>query len=216
MTSPRTKTDAALEDAERAHADDPERAELLRRARQFKSSWIDLAQALTATKRSGRWKEWGYDSLEAYAKSELHLRPETVDKLTGSYTFLQRKAPAVLSRDALNEPIPSYQSVDFLRRAEASENAPRDTVDAIRRRVLEDVAPARAVTREYRDVVFPISDGQRKERDAAGLRNVATRLRELLTETRAVPRKLAGEVGGALDRLLEALGEEDEEGENAA
>ena len=44
-------------------------------------------------KRGGRWKRWGYDSLEAYAKTELHLRPETVDKLTGSYTFLQRKAP---------------------------------------------------------------------------------------------------------------------------
>jgi hypothetical protein len=203
--TPRTKTEAALEEAEMAHADDPERAELLRRARSFKSSWIELAQALTSVKRGGRWKDWGYDSLEAYARSELHLRPETVDKLTGSYTFLQRKAPSVLSRDSLSHPVPSYQSVDFLRRAESSESAPRDTVDEIRRRVLDDGASAAAVSREYRDVVFPIDDKQRKARDAAGLRNVATRLRELLGETRAVPRKLAGEVGGALDRLLEAL-----------
>lgn len=210
MTTVRTKTDTALEEAERAHADDPERAEVLRRARQFKSSWIELAQALTSVKRSNRWREWGYDSLEAYAKSELHLRPETVDKLTGSYTFLQRKAPAVLARDGLREPIPSYQSVDFLRRAEASESAPRDTVDEIRRRVIDDGAPASAVARAYRDVVFPIDEAQRKARDAAGLRNVAARLRELLSETRAVPRKLAGEVGGALDRLLEALGDEHE------
>jgi hypothetical protein len=203
--TPRTKTEAALEDAEMAHADDPERAELLRRARSFKSSWIELAQALTSVKRSGRWKDWGYDSLEAYARTELHLRPETVDKLTGSYTFLQRKAPSVLSRDSLSHNVPSYQSVDFLRRAESSESAPRDTVEEIRRRVLDDGVSAAAVTREYRDVVFPIDDKQRKARDAAGLRNVATRLRELLGETRAVPRKLAGEVGGALDRLLEAL-----------
>ena len=208
MTSPRTKTEAALEEAELAHADDPERAELLRRARRFKSSWVELAQALTGIKRSNRWKEWGYDSLDAYARTELHLRPETVDKLTGSYTFLQRKAPSVLerlSRDSLDKPIPSYQSVDFLRRAESSESAPRDTVDAIRRRVLDDGASAAAVSREYRDVVFPIDDAQRKARDAAGLRNVATRLRELLGDTRAVPRKLASEVGGALDRLLEVL-----------
>jgi hypothetical protein len=203
--TPRTKTEAALEDAEMAHADDPERAELLRRARSFKSSWIELAQALTSVKRSGRWKDWGYDSLGAYARTELHLRPETVDKLTGSYTFLQRKAPSVLSRDSLSHNVPSYQSVDFLRRAESSESAPRDTVEEIRRRVLDDGVSAAAVTREYRDVVFPIDDKQRKARDAAGLRNVATRLRELLGETRAVPRKLAGEVGGALDRLLEAL-----------
>ena len=111
----------------------------------------------------------------------------------------------MLSRDSLSNPVPSYQSVDFLRRAESSESTPRDTVDEIRRRVLDDGASAAAVTREYRDVVFPIDDKQRKARDAAGLRNVATRLRELLGETRAVPRKLAGEVSGTLDRLLEAL-----------
>ncbi len=173
MTSPRTKTEALLEQAERDHADDPERAELLRRARRFKSSWLELAQALTAAKRSGRWKDWGYESLEAYAKNELHLRAETVDKLTGSYTFLQRKAPSVLARDPLSESIPSYQSVDFLRRADASEGAPRETVDAIRRRVIDDGASASAVSREYRDVVFPIDDGTRKARDAAGLRTAA-------------------------------------------
>jgi hypothetical protein len=211
MATHRTKTDAALEEAEHAHADDPERAELLRRARTFKNSWIELAQALTGVKRSGRWKEWGYESLEAYAKSELRLRPETVDKLTGSYTFLQRRAPSVLARDVLSEPIPSYEAVDFLRRADASESTPRDTVDEIRRRVIDDVAPARTVTREYRDVVFPIDEAQRKARDTAGLRNVATRLRELLGETRVVPRKLASDVGGALDRLLEALEEREED-----
>ena len=48
----RTKTDSALAEAEQAHADDPERAELLRRARRFKTSWIELAEALTATRRS--------------------------------------------------------------------------------------------------------------------------------------------------------------------
>jgi hypothetical protein len=207
----RTKTEAALAEAELAHADDPERSELLRRARQFKASWLELGEALTKAKRSGSWKRWGYDSFEAYAKAELRLRPETVDKLTGSFTFLQRRAPAVLARDALHEPIPSYQAVDFLRRAEASEGAPREAVEEVRRRVLDEGAPAATVARQYRDVVFPIADGQRKARDAAGVRNVATRLRELLAETRSVPRKLAAEVSGSLDRLLEALAEDEED-----
>jgi hypothetical protein len=208
----RTKTEAALADAELAHADDPERANVLRRARSFKASWIELAEALTRVKRSGRWKEWGYESFEAYAKNELHLKPETADKLTGSYTFLQRRAPAVLARDAVREPIPSYQSIDFLRRAEDSDSAPKDALDEIRRRVIEDAAPAATIARQYKDVVFPIDEQQRRARDAAGLKNVATRLRELLGETRAVPRKLANDVAGALERLLEAL----EARENAA
>jgi hypothetical protein len=206
----RTKTDAALADAEQSHADDPERAELLARARRFKASWIELAEALTAIKRSSGWRSWGYDSFEAYARNELHIRQETADKLTGSYSFLKRRAPAVLERDGLREPIPSYQAVDFLRRAEASDDAPKGALEEIRRRVLEDAAPAATVVKAFGSVVFPVDDEQRQAREVAGLKNVAKRLRELLAETRTVPRKLAGDVESALDRLLDALGREEE------
>jgi hypothetical protein len=201
----RTKTDAALADAERAHLDDPERAEVLARARRFKASWIELAEALSGVKRSGRWRDWGYESFEAYAQGELRIRQATAEKLTGSYGFLKRRAPSVLERDALHEPIPSYHAVDFLRRAEASEDAPRGAVDEIRRRVLEDAAPAATIAKAYGDVVFPIDDAKRKARDVAGLKAVAKKLRELLAGTRAVPRKLVGEVDLALDRLIEAI-----------
>jgi hypothetical protein len=206
----RTKTEHALAEAERTHADDPERAELLGLARRFKASWIELAEGLTRAKRSERWRAWGYDSLESYAREELRLKPATVDKLTGSYTFLQRRAPSVLARDAVHEPIPSYQAVDFLRRVEAEDDAPHDAVEEIRRRVLDEAAPAATLARAYGDVVFPIDEDQRRARDMAGLKNVAKRLRELLTQTRAVPRKLAGEVAGAVDRLLEAIEEKEE------
>jgi hypothetical protein len=207
----RTKTEDALAEAEAAHAGDPERAELLRRARRFKASWIELAEALTQAKRERRWTRWGYDSFEAYAKAELRLKVETVDKLTGSYSFLKRRAPAVLTRDALREPIPSYEAVDFLRRAETSTEAPRDAVEAIRRRVLDEAAPASTMARAYRDVVFPLDESTRRARDVAGLKNVAKRLRELLSGTQAVPRKLAIEVAEALSKLLEAIAHDADE-----
>jgi hypothetical protein len=207
----RTKTEAALAEAETAHADDPERAQLLSRARRFKASWIELAEALTQAKRGRRWKEWGYDSFEAYAKNELRLKEETVDKLTGSYSFLKRRAPTVLARDAIREPIPSYEAVDFLRRAEANTEAPRDAVEAIRRRVLDDAAPAATVSRTYRDVVFPLDATQRRAREVAGIKNVAKRLRELVAGTQVVPRKLALEVEEALSKLLVAIADDADE-----
>ncbi len=207
----RTKTEAALAEAEMAHAGDPERAELLHRARRFKASWIELAEALTNAKRGGRWKEWGYDSFEAYAKTELRLKQDTVDKLTGSFLFLKRRAPSVLTRDALREPVPSYDAVDFLRRAEASPEAPREAVEEIRRRVIDEAAPAAAVSRSYRDVVFPLDKAQQRARELAGVRNVAKRLRELLGSTKAVPRGLARDVSDALDKLLEAVADDAEE-----
>src|SRR4051812_27310193 len=105
MTS--TKIDATLAALEETFSDDQERAELLRRARQFKSSWIELAQSLTEARKSGRWKQWGFETFDDYTRKELHLRQETVDKLTGSYSFLQRRAPAVLDRDGVAAPLPS-------------------------------------------------------------------------------------------------------------
>ena len=206
-----TKTDEEMRGAAEEHANDPDRAELLQRARRFKASWIELAEGLTDVRRHGQWKKWGYDSFEAYAKSELHLRQETVDKLTGAFLFLQKRAPEVLKRDGIDREIPTYQAVDFLRRAEESERAPSDAVRAVRERVLDEGAPLSAVSRQFKDVVFPVSDGDKRSRDAAAVKNVATRLRDLLAETRAVPRKVASEAADAIERVLAALAASEEE-----
>jgi hypothetical protein len=207
-----TKTDETMESAQQDYATtDPERALVIACARRFKSSWIELAGALTRVKRGGQWSLWGYDTFEHYAKSELHLRQETVDKLTGSYVFLQKRAPNVLERDGLSTPVPSYQAIDFLRRAEETDGVPREALGDIHRLVLEEGAPLASVARQYKDVVFPVSAEDRRARDAGSLRSAATRLRDLLPETKAVPKKLAAEVGATLERLLAALGNDAEE-----
>jgi hypothetical protein len=206
-----TKVVAELAAKEEAFADhDPERAEVLARARRFKSSWIELAEALTRVRRSEQWRAWGYESFQVYTKKELHLRDETVEKLTGSFAFLQNRAPHVLERDYRETPIPSYQAVDFLRRAE-SENAPTDTLDALRQRVLEEAAPLPAVSRQFRDQVFPVDEDTLHKREVSGLKNVATRLKQLLADTRTVPRKVASDVAASLEQLLEVLADREEE-----
>lgn len=200
-----TKVDRELEAAEAEHQDDPERAELLRRTRRFKSSWIELAEGLTMVQRDGSWKRWGHESFDEYTRAELHLRPETVQKLVGSFSFLKKRAPEVLDRDPVRANIPSYQAIEFLRRAESEERAPAEAVEEIRRKVLEEGASFPQVAKQYSDVVFPIDAATKKARDAAGLKNVAKRLKDLLGETRAVPRRLADEVTSSLEKLLAEL-----------
>ena len=212
---PRTKTEAALADAEREHATDEERAELLARARRFKASWMELAEALTAVRRSSAWKRWGYGTFEDYTRKELHLRPETVDKLTGSFSFLQNRAPEVLTR-APSQPLPSYQAIDFLRRAEEQEGAPAEAVAELRRRVIDEGAALPAVTRKYREVIFPLADEEREAEEARKLRSAARRLADLLASAASVPnvpKRLVKEVAEAVGRLVEALGESAESGE---
>jgi hypothetical protein len=200
-----TKTDEALAAAEEAHGSDPERAAMIKTARLFKSSWLELAAALSRVRRAASWRKWGFESFEQYTKIELHLRPETVEKLTGSFAFLQKRAPEILERDGLSSAIPTYQAVDFLRRAEEADDAPADVVEAMSKKILVDAVPLSAVSREYKDVVFPISEEDRSARDAATLKAAATRLRDLLPETKAVPKKLANEVAAAVERVLAAL-----------
>src|SRR5690606_28123710 len=54
----KTKVEQELEDAAARHEDDPARANMLHLARRFKASWLELAEALTETKRKGAWKKW--------------------------------------------------------------------------------------------------------------------------------------------------------------
>jgi hypothetical protein len=204
-----TNVDRALAALEEQHADDPERVELLRRTRRFKSSWLQLGEALAEVKRGKTWERWGYETFEAYAKAELKLRMETVEKLTGSYMFLHKRAPEVLRRDPLEGHLPSYQAIDFLRRAEErndQENTVSDeTMVEVRKKVLDEGVPMATVARLYKDSLFPVSEADKKTKDKRELKSAAAKLKELLAETNAVPRRLASTVGSALDELLAEL-----------
>lgn len=203
-----TNVDRALAALEEQYADDPERATMLRLTRRFKSTWLELGQALSEAKRSKAWERWGYDSFETYAKTELKLRPDTVEKLTGSYMFLHKRAPEVLTRDPL-EALPTYQAIDYLRRVEekAAEDStiPKQTVVDVRKQILDDGVPVAKVARLYNDTLFPVSDSAKRETNKKSLKSTATKLRELLADSSVVPKHLASRVGESLDELLSAL-----------
>src|SRR5262249_12393327 len=150
------KTDDVLAAAEIQHAHDPERAELIARTRRFKASWFELGEALTEVKRAERFKNWGHATFDDYCRKELHLKRETADKLTGSFAFLHTRAPEVLRRDGRDAPIPTYQAVDFLRRAEEESGAPPETLNELRRHVLDEGTPLPKISRIYREAIFPL------------------------------------------------------------
>ena len=208
-----SKVDQELHQAQSSHDDDPARATVISCARRFKSSWMELASALVGVRRDNDWKGWGYGSFDDYTRLELRLKRETVDKLTGSYAFLQRRAPSVLERSGLEDAIPSYQSVDFLRRAEEQKGAPTELVEGIRKKVLEEAAPLPSLAKQFGAQVFPIDPAEKKRGDAAAIRNVAKRLRELLADSGTVPKRLSNELVPLLDQVLALVARS---GENAA
>jgi hypothetical protein len=200
-----TKTERQLEDAIRVHAGDVERVTALERARRFKRSWVELAEALVQVRERESFRRWGYSHFDDYTAKELRLRPQTVDKLCASYGFLRANAPRLLREPPPEEeegvPFPSWQAVDFLARAEERGAAPEETMEEMRHAVFEEGTAAPALSRRYREVAFPLADDEKRERNKNQLLSTARRLAELCAETDlAIPRKLA-------ERVEEVVGE---------
>jgi len=211
MPMEKTKGEARLEHAIHAHAEDAERVFVLERARRFKRTWIELAQALVDVRERETYLRWGYGSFDEYVTRELRLKRGTVDKLCASYGFLRANAPK-LARESedltdIARPVPSWQAVDFVARAEERGAAPAEVIDEMKREVFDEGAPAPALSRKYREVAFPVGDDERRERLNAQITAAAKRLADLVAEPEAkLPRGLGERVEAVLGELCEVLG----------
>jgi len=207
-----TKTDRKMEDQMLAVAHDPMRADTLAKARAFKRTWLELAEALTKVQTGKMWATWGYPDFDAYCRKELHLRGSTVAKLLGSYRFLETSAPRVLERarntapSELTAPIPTLPAVEFVQKAHERGAADPETLETIQRVAFDEGLDAPILARRFKDVAFPETDRDRREKLRAAIAQAARRLSTLIAEQGSpVPKKLAIQVEEAVGELLEAI-----------
>jgi hypothetical protein len=207
-----TKTDRQMEDRMLAVASDPVRADTLGKARAFKRTWLELAQALTAVTNARSWEAWGFPDFDAYCRQELHLRGSTVAKLLGSYRFLETSAPRVLERartsipSEMNAPIPTMNAVEFVQRATERAAADPETLETIQRVAFDEGVDAPLLARRFRDVAFPETDREKREKLRGSIAQTARRLSSLIAETDSpVPKKLAIRVEELVGELLESI-----------
>jgi hypothetical protein len=207
-----TKTDRQMEDRMLAVAGDPMRADTLHKARAFKRTWLELAEALTKVQANRSWEAWGFTDFDAYCRKELHLRGSTVAKLLGSYRFLETSAPRVLERargDRSTEfasPIPSLPAVEFVQKAVERGAADHETLETIQRVAFDEGLDAPMLARKFKDVAFPETDRDRREKLRSAIAQTARRLSSLIAEDGSpVPKKLAIQVEETVGELLEAI-----------
>jgi hypothetical protein len=202
-----TKTDRQMEDRMHAVAGDAERADTLAKARAFKRTWLELAEALAAVQHKGSWQRWGFEDFDAYCRSELHLRSSTVAKLLGSFRFLESSAPRVLDRARRAEgSVPSLGAVDFVAKATERGAADDETLQTIRRAAFDEGAEAPLLARRFRDVAFPEDEGDRGERLRHSILQTARKLAQLISEDGAgVPKRLAVKIEETVGELIEAM-----------
>lgn len=149
------------------------RLELVRRARGFKRTWVDMAEALVRVRNRGLYRDWGFSDFHAYCEVELQLKRATVDKLTGSYVAIERHAPRVLDRDGLAQSIPGMDCVDYFARALAEPEAmpqkhrtqraappPPEVVEDLRKAVFEEGLPVAQLRKKFDPILKPKTDDE--------------------------------------------------------
>ncbi len=196
-----------------AEGADELRVHVVRRARDFKRSWVMMAEALVEVRNRESYLEWGYENFYAYCALELQIKQATADKLTGSYVALKRHAPSVLKRDGLNQRIPTCDAVDYFARAlnkAPGEDGPneravdQEVVDELRQAVFEEGAPVTELRKRFNPVLHPRPEGA-EQIDAIRRATTATRrLERMIEEIDGLHRPT---VRAALDSL-EALRED--------
>ena len=182
-----TKTERLLEETMARYAGDAERVAALERARKFKRSWIDLAEILVRVREAESFQRWGFTTFDEYCTRELRLKRQTVDKLCASYGFLRANAPRLAraepeDEDDIVHPIPSWQAVDFVARAEERGAAEPGVLEEMKRAVFEDGAPMPVLSRKYREVAFPLDDDERRERIRGQILTTGRKLADLVAE----------------------------------
>ncbi|MBO6933787.1 MAG: hypothetical protein JJ863_02390 [Deltaproteobacteria bacterium] len=209
-----------LEDLLASQGADRVRLELVRRARIFKRSWVEMAEGLHKVRNHQLHLDWGYKDLYSYCSQELLLTKHTVEKLLGSFGAIAEHAPQVLQRDGLEKPVPQLDSVEYFAKAlkNHSDNDDDDFIDDerpdeeawtdLKRAVFDDDAPVSELRKTFNEQFFP-----KKEETEAKVREktraAARRLEGLLARVKGIDGTALTEALQGLAKLRDALDEAD-------
>lgn len=193
------------------------RHRILRSAKNFKVSWIDLGQSLYAAWKDKLYREWGYTTFEAYTAREIGIKKTTALKLLKSYYFLEKEEPVYLQKERSSadsaDPsevasAPSYESVNLLRLAKNKKTIDEDEYRGLKKDVFEsgkdagDLRRSLAGFMRQREELDP-EEARRKKRSAALKRLVSTlkTLKINIESSKMLPASLLKETAGLIAKI---------------
>jgi len=202
-----TQVEAALESKARAIPPGTLRHTCLLAAKKFKSSWAELGKILVRVRDSGEFESWGYESFDAYCQKELHLRKATADKLTRSFSFLEKHEPRAVAGEDFAERAPAFEVIEVLADAEQRGQLSTDEYRAIRDSIWSPERPTSELKRDLQER-FP-RPAPPPPADEVQLRRLAAQARKLaqdLSACRRVPKAVAERAGALAEDVEELAG----------
>lgn len=188
------------------------RSQIRHYSKSFKTSWVNLGQALYSVWRDKLFYVWGYDKFEYYVEQEVGLPKQLSLKLLKNYFFLEQEEPEYLKKEFADgrEPlkVPGVEAVNVLRLAKQNKELMRNDYVRLKRDVFEKGKDAAALRQDLtalmkeRKPVDP--EEERDKRNMAAIRRLHNALDifqkdmealklipdEILTEAKALKDKL--------------------------
>lgn len=128
------------------------RQHVLQVSKNFKTSWMELGQALYAVWKDKLYREWGYSAFDVYTAKEIGLKKQTAMKLLRSYFFLEKEEPDYLQKgyreSANTASLPNFEAVDVLRRAKKKNMLDEEDYNALKNKVLKEGQGAEEVRKD--------------------------------------------------------------------
>ncbi|MBN2097030.1 MAG: hypothetical protein JW714_00975 [Candidatus Omnitrophica bacterium] len=188
------------------------RHQVLKGVKLFKTSWIELGQALYTVWKDKLYKDWGFAKFESYTAKEIGIRKQTALKLLRSYCFLEKEEPTYLKKD-YNEgadaaAVPTYESIDALRLASNKKDLDRMDLEQLKKNVLQKGKDAREVKKELtvlmkqRQELLPEEAWQKKR--LALLKRSLSLLKTLREEIK-IAKMFSAEITKDIDKLVSKL-----------
>jgi len=165
------------------------RYQVLKNAKDFKVSWVELGQILYEVWKDKLYRDWGYQEFETYTSKEIGIRKQTALKLLRSYSFLEKEEPSYLRKEYVEQAeagtIPTYESVDVLRRASRNKDIGSGDYLKLKRNILEKGRDAREARNDLTKIIKEqesFDDEKADRKKAAVLKRFLSVLKSLKKE----------------------------------
>lgn len=212
MDTLKTKAVGRIEETMRGVEEGSLRYRILKSAKEFKTSWVDLGRALYTAWKEKLFKSWGYSTFDAYTAGEIGIRKATALKLLKSYYFLEKERSSYLEDDFIESSdaarVPPIESIDLLRRAKEGKRVDGEDYSALRASVFEKGSEPSEIRRELTRMIRHREDLDPEEafrkRQRATMVRLLGALRSIRREAAAsklLPAALLGEIAALVKRL---------------
>ena len=188
------------------------RQQLLKQAKNFKTSWVTLGQALYSVWKDKFFHAWGYEKFEYYTERELGIKKITAMKLLKTYFFLEQEEPSYLTKEFTESrdprQVPHCDTINVLRLAKRKKELESEDYHQLKKSVFEEGKDATVVRKDLtaimkqRTEVDP--DEERDSRNKAAIRRFLNAARSFRKDMETL-KLISGDVLNEIEQLTKKL-----------